>query len=79
MDEFLSKNHCTMEYKENNWVLRDGYKNKSSKNGTWYNIFLIYFKFQGFFWMIHLYWKMIQFLKMGIKKLNLRLYRIFKI
>jgi pSer/pThr/pTyr-binding forkhead associated (FHA) protein len=35
-DEYLSKNHCTIKYKENNWILSDGYENKFSKNGTWY-------------------------------------------
>lgn len=34
-DEYLSKNHCMIEFKENNWVLRDGFHNNFSKNGTW--------------------------------------------
>ena len=35
-DDFLSRKHCMIEFKDNNWVLRDGNKKNASKNGYYF-------------------------------------------
>jgi pSer/pThr/pTyr-binding forkhead associated (FHA) protein len=44
-DNMLSRVHCSIEYRDNTWVVRDGvvkgvkdgrFENKFSTNGTWY-------------------------------------------